>query len=102
MPARRLVRMHAEGAPDVRVAMAEGEDVLGLIQARGRHQEAADAALARRVERLLALGGGETMQGTVRIGPPGPGLWSGPRAAAGVAGVRGVGGRPGTGRTPPA
>ncbi len=54
-PARGLVRMHAERAPDVRVAMTESEDLVGLVEARRRHQEAAHTALARRVEGALAL-----------------------------------------------
>ena len=49
------MRMDPQGAPDVRMAVAEGEDVLGLLQLDGGHQEPPHAALPGRVESALAL-----------------------------------------------
>lgn len=49
------MRMSPQSAPDVRMAMAEGEEILGLGELGGRHEEAPDAPLPSRVQSPLAL-----------------------------------------------
>ena len=59
--------MGAEGAPDVRVAVAQGQQVVRLGQLDGGHQEADDAALAGTVQRRLALVRRQVLQVAVGV-----------------------------------
>ncbi len=54
-PGGGVVRMGAEGAPDVGVPTTQLEDFVGLLELDGRHQKATHAALAGGVERRLDL-----------------------------------------------
>ena len=59
--------MDAQGAPDVRMAVAEGEDVLGLVEPDGRDEEAPHPALPRAVEGPLALVRRQVLQVAVGV-----------------------------------
>src|SRR4029077_6083110 len=67
LPGGRLMGVDSQGAPDVRMAMTEGEDLLGLIQPDRRHQEAADAALAGGVQGPLPLVRRQALQMAVGV-----------------------------------
>ena len=59
--------MDSQGAPDVRMAVAEGEDVLSLIQPDRGDEETPHAPLPRRVEGALALVGRQALQMAVGV-----------------------------------
>ena len=63
--------MDPQSAPDVRMAVAEGEDVLGLVELDGGHEEASHAPLPGRVESALALVRRQVLQ--VAVGVDGTG-----------------------------
>lgn len=47
--------MDAESAPDVRLALAERQQVIGVVEAHGGNQESAHAALPRAIEQRAPL-----------------------------------------------
>jgi len=59
--------MDAERAPDVRMAMAEGEDLVRIVETDGGHEEAPHPPFARGVQGPFALVGGEALQMAVRV-----------------------------------
>ena|SRR5436305_13706981 len=61
------MRVSPQGTPDIGMTMAEGEDVLGLVQLDRRHEESPHSPLARRVESALALLGRQALEMTMGI-----------------------------------
>jgi len=66
-PARRLVRMDAEGAPDALLRLGEGEQILRLLQPHRRNQEAPNSALPRALQRAQPFVVREVLQVAMRV-----------------------------------